>query len=171
MTNITPLCGLMTYKKKKYKEYKSGRYRPVNYQKFGQTSCIYRSSYELKFLMWCDNNPKVTDVKYEKVIIPYMSKADGRMHRYYVDCRITMREKGGPKTYLIEIKPYKQTQKPKPSKRKKKQTILYENLTYLVNRSKWDAAEQYCKHKGYRWCILTEKGIFIDGVFTESEMF
>lgn len=160
----------MGYKKKKYKQFKSGRYRPVNYPKFGEVSCIYRSSYELQFLKWCDNNPKIVDVKYEKVVIPYRCKTDNKLHRYYVDCRITMREKAGDKTYLIEIKPFKQTLKPTITKRKKKQTIIYEHLSYVKNLSKWDAAKQYCASRGFRWCILTEKGIYIDDKFFEGKM-
>ena len=156
--------------KKKYKQFKSGVYRPVNCKKFGETSCIYRSSYELQFLRWCDKHPKIIDVKYEKVIIPYVCKTDNKMHKYYVDCRITMVEATGRRTYLIEIKPFKQTLPPKPSKRKKKTTILYEQLSYLKNDSKWKAAEQYCKMKDFRWCILTEKGIYIDGKFYEGDM-
>tara|TARA_R110000765_G_scaffold7963_4_gene26076 strand:+ start:86276 stop:86533 length:258 start_codon:yes stop_codon:yes gene_type:complete len=81
-----------------------------------------------------------------------------------------MREKAGDKTYLIEIKPFKQTLKPTITKRKKKQTIIYEHLSYVKNLSKWDAAKQYCASRGFRWCILTEKGIYIDDKFFEGKM-
>lgn len=158
-------------RKKKHKEFKSGRYRPKNHEKFGEVSCIYRSSYELDFLRWCDYNDKVVEVEYEKVIIPYKCKTDGKLHRYYVDCKIKFKEKSGVKTYLIEIKPFKQTMPPKPSKRKKKETIIIENFNWSKNQSKWSAAEQYCKSKGYRWCIMTEKGIHIDGTFIKGNMF
>jgi len=156
--------------KKKYKQFKSGVYRPKNIQKFGESKCIYRSSYELQFLKWCDNHPKITDIKYEKVIIPYMCKTDGRLHRYYVDCKIKMQESTGLKDYLIEIKPFRQTLQPKPSKRKKQSTIIQENLSFLKNTSKWDSAKQYCKKMGWRWCILTEKGIYIDDRFYEGNL-
>ena len=156
--------------KKKRKQFKSGIYRPKNVEKFGESKCLYRSSYEHQFLRWCDNHPKITNVQYEKVIIPYVCKTDGKMHRYYVDCRITMQESTGLKKYLIEIKPFRQTIPPKPSKRKKKSTILEENFNFLKNTSKWDCAKQYCKKMGWRWCILTEKGIYIDDRFYEGKL-
>jgi hypothetical protein len=155
---------------RKRKEFKSGIYRPKNISKFGEPKCLYRSNYELQFLKWCDAHPKITDVKYEKVIIPYICKTDGKMHKYYVDCKITMEESKGKKDYLIEIKPFRQTIPPKPSKRKKQTTILQENFNWLKNSSKWSSAKQYCKKQGYRWCILTEKGIYIDDKFYEGKL-
>lgn len=109
-------------------------------------------------------------MQYEKIVIPYISKADGNMHRYYVDCKITMQESTGKKTYLIEIKPFRQTIPPTPSKRKKESTILQENFDYQTNTSKWNAARQYCKKMGWRWCILTEKGIYVDKKFYEGSL-
>lgn len=156
--------------KKKRKQFKSGTYRPKNSEKFGKSSCIYRSSYELQFLKWCDNHSKIKNVKYENIIIPYVCKTDGRLHKYYVDCWINMEESTGLKTYLIEIKPFRQTIPPKPSNRKKKSTILEENFNHIKNTSKWLAAKQYCKKMGWRWCILTEKGIYIDNKFYEGKM-
>lgn len=156
-------------KNSKRKQFKSGIYTPTNYQKFGQLKCIYRSSYELQFLKWCDNHPKISSVLYEKIVIPYICKTDGKMHRYYIDCKIVMNEFHGSKTYLIEIKPFRQTIPPKPSKRKKQSTILEESFNYTKNTSKWDSAKQYCKKMGWRWCILTEKGIYIDERFYPSD--
>lgn len=165
--------------KKKYKQFKSGVYRPLNYKKFGESKCIYRSSYELKFLKWCDHHPRVSRVRYEKIVIPYICPTDGKMHKYYLDFLITMQEKNGPKNYLIEVKPFRQTIPPKPSKRKKRKTIITEGLTWAKNSGadpkhnggKWGAAKKYCKSNDMRWCILTEKGIYIDDVFFEGNMF
>jgi len=157
-------------KHNKRKQFKSGKYRPINVDKFGETSCIYRSSYELQFLKWCDEHPRIKSVKYEKIIIPYQCKTDGKLHRYYLDCMITMDEGKNLKKYLIEIKPYRQTIPPQSSKRKKQSTIIQENFNYIKNQSKWEAASNYCKKMGWRWCILTEKGITIDGKFYRGGM-
>jgi hypothetical protein len=156
--------------KKKRKQFKSGIFRPENVEKFGESKCVYRSSYELQFLKWCDRHPKITKVLYEKIVIPYVCKTDNNLHRYYVDCMIHMQESTGLKKYLIEIKPFRQTIPPKPSKRKKTSTILEENLNYIKNQSKWNSAKQYCKKMGWRWCILTEKGIHIDDKFYEGNL-
>lgn len=151
--------------KKKYKEFKSGIYRPQNIKKFNNDVRLqYRSKFELNFLRWCDMNPNVENISYEKIIIPYICKTDNKLHRYYIDFKITIKGE----EYLIEIKPYNKTIPPKESKRKKRTTILYEKLEWVKNNSKWDSAKQYCKQKKYKWVILTEKGIYIDGVFNDD---
>ena len=82
------------------------------------------------------------------------------MHRYFVDNIVTIKEQNNIKTYLVEIKPSKQTKPPVPSNRKKKSTVIYENYTYAVNCAKWEAAEKYAKSKNLEFIILTEKELF-----------
>jgi len=157
--------------KTKRKQFKSGVYYPQNPIKFSESKCIYRSNYELQFLKWCDANPKIEKILYEKIVIPYKCKTDNKLHRYYVDCMISMKESTGIKKYLIEIKPFRQTIPPKHSKRKKQSTILQENFNWVKNnKGKWPAAKQFCKMKGWRWCILTERGIYIDDIFYEGNL-
>ena len=64
--------------------------------------------------------------------------------------------------YLIEIKPKKQTQPPTQHGNKKQSTVLYENMTYIKNMAKWEAARKWCKRKGYKFQILTEEHLFIE---------
>jgi len=84
-----------------------------------------------------------------------------KVQRYFVDGLVTINETNGPKTYLIEIKPSKQTQPPKSKKYQKKATTIYEQKTYVQNRAKWDAAEKWAKKKGVEFKILTEKELGI----------
>lgn len=148
-------------RKFKYHKFKQGIYKPVNSEKYtGNRKPVYRSSWELKFFRWCDSNTNVLRWSSESVIVPYVSPIDGRIHRYHVDGVVKLAGKEGPKNYLIEIKPYKQTIPPMKSNRKKKSTVLYESATYAVNRAKWDAARQYAKHKNMEFLILTEKELF-----------
>lgn len=146
------------YKKQPFKQ---GVYKPVHSEKYkGSRNPEYRSSWELKFFKWCDRNSNVLKWGSETVIVPYMSPLDNKIHRYFVDSIITIKEGNETKTYLVEIKPSKQTKRPVPSKRKKKSTVLYENATYVVNQAKWSAAQKYAKSKGIEFIILTEKEIF-----------
>jgi hypothetical protein len=158
---------------RKYHRYKQGIYRPKNHKKFGEHKCIYRSSYEYEFMRWCDDHPRITNVRYEKIVIPYLCTTDNKKkpHKYYLDVLITMQEKDGPKNYLIEIKPFKQTIPPTVTTRKKKKTILTEQYNWQKNSCKWDAARLFCKKYNLRWCILTEKGIYIDEKFYAGKMF
>ena len=117
---------------------------------------IYRSLWERKFMIFCDNNPSILQWGSEEGVIPYRSPLDGRVHRYYVDFYIKLQTKSGEiKKYLIEIKPKKQTIPPDPQK---KQTKVYKDkvLTYCKNRAKWEAAKDWCEDRRMEFLILTE---------------
>ena len=137
--------------------FKQGTYRPVNRQKYvGVKLPEYRSSWELKFFTWCDRNPNVLEWTSESTIVPYISPLDKRVHRYYVDNTLALKEGSSIKKYMVEIKPYKQTIPPDNNGRKKKSTLLYEHKTYAVNQAKWKAASEYCKDRKWEFVILTE---------------
>ena len=61
---------------------------------------------------------------------------------------------GKIKTYVIEVKPHKQT-KP-PSKKN-----LYEMKTYAVNQAKWKAAKEFCDDRRIEFKIITENELGI----------
>ncbi len=143
-------------------KFKQGVFKPRNRDKYrGKAWPIYRSGWELKFFKWCDLNENVTAWDSECVIVPYNNPLTGRINRYFVDGLITINETNGPKTYLIEIKPSKQTIPPIVKKGRKKSTILYEQQTYVKNKAKWLAAEKWAKKKGIEFKILTEKELGI----------
>lgn len=147
-------------RKKTYSKYKQGVYKPSTKKYKGRSNPVYRSSWELKFFRWCDNNPNVLEWTSESVVIPYTSPLSGRTHRYFVDNTVTIKEGDNTVRYLIEIKPKKQTKKPTKHGNKKESTILYENMTYIKNQAKWAAAEAWCKKRGYRFQIITEDQLF-----------
>lgn len=145
-------------------KYLQGRYIVRNPQKYlgDYNNVIYRSSWELKFLSWCDNNKNVVAFCSEEVIVPYKSPVDGKYHRYFVDMLAKIKNQNDEiKTYLIEVKPYKQTQQPKQRKRVTKQYIT-EVATWGVNQAKWKAANEYCLDRGWEFKILTEKELGIN---------
>lgn len=147
--------------KKKYSKYKQGIYKPSSGGKYkGGSNPVYRSSWELKFFRWCDDNPNVVEWSSESVAIPYTSPLDGRTHRYFVDNVVKIKEGESIVKYVIEIKPKKQTVKPKTHGNKKKSTVLYENMEYVRNIAKWEAAKNWCNKRGYKFQILTEDHLF-----------
>ena len=107
------------------KKYRQGIFTPKNSKKFIGVKAIYRSGLELKFFRFCDDNKNVIKWSSENVVVPYVSPLDGRVHRYFVDNFISIKEGTNIKNYLVEIKPYRQT-KPPTTKYKKKQHIVYE---------------------------------------------
>ena len=139
-------------------KYLQGTFKPKHPEKYeGNINNIFcRSSWEFKFLNWCDTNPNVIGYSSEETIIPYISPLDGRRHRYFVDAKITVAdENNNKKTYLVEIKPHAQTIQPNDSKRKTKKFIT-EVSTWYVNSAKWVAAREYCMARGWTFMLVTE---------------
>lgn len=140
------------------REYLQGKYKPSNPEKYRGDVCniIYRSSWERKFLYYCDMNKNIIEYSSEEVVIPYRSPVDNRYHRYFVDFYIKYKDNNGKiKKALIEIKPYKQTVEPQPKKRKTK-GYIYEVVEYAKNQAKWEAAKEWCLDHGYEFKVLTE---------------
>jgi hypothetical protein len=143
---------------KKNQNFVQGIYKPKYPQKYIGSTPVYRSTMELKAFRYLDNNPNVLNWSSESVVVPYISPADGKMHRYFVDLVAKLKSKDGTiKKLLIEVKPEKQTKPPTESPNKKQKTILYEKYTFAVNSAKWKAAQEWCKSKGYTFLILNEK--------------
>ena len=93
-----------------------GRYSPVNKEKYqgNPTNVIYRSLWERKFMKWCDLSESVIKWGSEETVVPYVSPLDNKIHRYFIDFYVQLRDKDGIlKSYLVEVKPKKYT---KPQK-------------------------------------------------------
>jgi hypothetical protein len=147
---------------KKYKQFQQGIYKPMNPAKYvGVSSPKYRSSYELKFFRWCDNNPNVIRWGSESISIPYISPVDNRLHHYYPDNIVQIKEGERVTNYIVEIKPSKQVAPPQVSNRKSQQRVIFEQVQFAVNTAKWKAAEQWCSKAGFKFLILTESELKI----------
>ena len=146
----------------KKKQFYSGKYRVLHREKYdGDTAAVvYRSLWERQVFKWCDENPGVARWSSEETIVPYRCRSDGKSHRYFVDLKVTFKT---GETYLIEIKPKKQTQEPKVRTRKTK-TYITEVLTYAKNLSKWEAAREYCADRGWIFEVWTEDTIKALGI-------
>lgn len=121
---------------------------------------VYRSSWELQYCEFLDNNPNVIQWSSEEIAIPYRKPTDGRVHRYYPDfwVRFTNRD-GKVVEELIEIKPLKQVNEPTTQGKRKKQQI-YEQVQHAVNRAKWEAAGIFCNKYNMKFKIITERDMF-----------
>ena len=138
------------------------RYKPNNPKKYNgdYRNIICRSNWERKFCSWCDLNENILEWGSEEFWIPYRAP-DGRVRRYFPDFIMKVKEQTGEiKTYVIEVKPRKQTLKPKPRKKVTK-SYLYECKTYEVNKAKWKAAREWCADRKVEFKIVTEKELGI----------
>jgi len=108
-------------------------------------------------MKWCDHNQAVISWQSEEFSIPYRHPIDGKVHRYFPDFLVKIKTSHNiVETWVIEIKPMYQVKEPKPQNRKTKK-YLTEVKTYAINRYKWDYAIEWCKDRGYKFIILTEK--------------
>ncbi len=81
---------------------------------------------------------------------------DQKMHRYFPDFIVKVREKTGlVMTYILEVKPEKQTKV--PIQKRKTQKYLQEAATYAINQEKWRAADIFCQEHGWKFRVVTEK--------------
>jgi hypothetical protein len=141
----------------------SGKYKPSYPKKYkgDPTNIIYRSLWERKFMVYCDLNENILEWGSEEIALPYRSPIDNRVHRYFPDFYIKVKESTGQiKKYIIEIKPKKQTIEPKVQKKKTK-SYIYEVYEYAKNQAKWKAAEEFCKDRMWEFKVLTEEDLNI----------
>ena len=135
-----------------------GKYTPINPRKYtgNPSNIIYRSLWERKFMVYCDTNNKILEWGSEEIIIPYLSPWDGRVHRYFPDFYIKVKQSNGTlKKFIIEVKPKKQTKPPKPVTRKTKR-FINEVKTWSINEAKWKYATEWCNNNDMEFKILTE---------------
>jgi hypothetical protein len=135
------------------------RYKPSHPKKYkgNPNNIICRSSWERKFCTWCDLNENILEWGSEEFSIKYFDPVKNKVRRYYPDFIIKVAEKTGKiKTYVIEIKPKKQTMPPNPNPKKKTKSWLNEIYTWETNNAKWKAADEFCKDHLLEFKIITE---------------
>lgn len=161
-------------------KFKQSQFIPQNIEKVvGDPRILCRSSWELKLADWCDRNPQIIKWGSEVVPISYRDPSAVNideaqkhnldvtnpslwpLHNYYPDFYIEMVDDTGTnKKFLIEVKPYHQTQKPAPinENAKLKDIRAFNNAakTYLQNNAKWNAAREWCKLHDIEFVIFTE---------------
>ena len=135
-----------------------GKYQPSYPKKYkgDPTNIVYRSLWERKFMNYCDINENVLEWGSEELALPYRSPLDNRIHRYFPDLYIKVRESNGQiKKYIIEVKPKKQTIEPKVQK-KKTRGYIYEVREWARNQAKWKVAQEFCEDRQWKFKIITE---------------
>ena len=137
------------------KRYSTGRYTPKNPSKYvGTHDPIWRSSWEMAFMQFLDNHPKVSQWASESIKIPYRNPFTGKGTVYVPDFFILYEDKNGKKhAEVIEIKPAGQTH----INEAKSKTAKFQ---LALNYAKWNAAEAYCKRNGLKFRVVTERDLF-----------
>jgi hypothetical protein len=135
--------------------FSKGVFRPKNPGKYiGVGQITYRSSWELKFMQFCDNSKNVIQWASESIKIPYTHPFTRKQTIYVPDFLVLYLNKYGKQVAeLVEIKP-------------KKQTVIEGRMSQdaravvAVNHAKWNSAVIWCKRMGIRFRIITEAELF-----------
>ena len=146
---------------RKQTKWDQGVFTPANRDRYrGRTPIIYRSSWEKKFMMYCDRNSNIVQWGSESQVVHYRDPTrPGGLHRYVVDFNMTARDKDGKLHKIwVEIKPASQTVQPVRG-RKSERTFITESLVYAKNQAKWAAAREVASQRGARFVVLTEESL------------
>lgn len=147
------------------KNYKQGKFKPKNPQKYdgNPTEIYFRSSYELKFMQYCDLTENIISYQSEEFWIPYRSPLDDKVHRYFPDFFVKYKDKDGKnRTIVVEIKPAKDLKEPNHNPPKRTSSWVYSVKTWAVDQAKWKAAREWCADHNYEFKIMTEKDLGIE---------
>jgi hypothetical protein len=133
-----------------------GRFIAKNPSKYvgNHNNIVFRSSWELAFFKWLDQNPAILRWGSEELSIPYLNPLDGRVHRYFPDIVVLYKHKDGSlRKEIVEVKPYKETvETPKMTPR--------DAQALIVNRAKWKAAADFAQQQGATFRVVTERTMF-----------
>ena len=132
-----------------------GAFNPQYPQKYtGDYPIIYRSSWELEFMNYCDLHPGVMEWASEPQKIPYQNPLNGKQTVYVPDFLVTyMKAGGGTSTKLIEIKPLHEASEAHA-------TNKMDVALRIKNESKWGAAAQWAARRGIDFIVLTEAELY-----------
>ena len=123
-----------------------------------------RSSYENRMFTWLDNNKNVLSWGSEVIQCQYINMNDKKIHRYWVDIYMEMKNSDGiTRKYIIEIKPKKKLTPPKLPKNKTRKAMAnydYAMAEFIQNKSKWDSAKLWGQKHGMIFDIVTEEQLF-----------
>jgi hypothetical protein len=143
--------------------FKQGYYKEQNDKYVGPKPIIYRSSWEYKFMVYCDKTDDVIEWSSEPVKIKYYNPLDKKFHYYYPDFYMKVKLKDGLiKKYIVEIKPSAQLKKPKQPKRITERAVANYNYAvqqFIKNKYKAEAAKKVSASIGMEYIILTEKSL------------
>lgn len=112
---------------------------------------------EYRFMSRLDMSPSIIEWSSEEMFIRYYDPTQKKWRRYFPDFVYKSKKGNVIKTFMIEIKPESQTKPPKKTSNKKR--LLEEQMTFVVNQSKWAFAEKYCQERGIEFLVITEKDI------------
>ena len=137
--------------------FSKGKFTPKNPKKYiGNRLPIWRSSWELRVMMFLDENKHILHWASEAIAIPYRNPLTGKMANYIPDFFVVYQNKSHQqRAEIIEVKPKSQTSLTEAKSR-------HDKLHAIVNQAKFAAATAYCKYHGYVFRVISQDSIFLN---------
>lgn len=134
-----------------------GTYTPKNPEKYiGKHAPRYRSGWELRVMMFLDENKHITHWASEAISIQYRNPLTGKLSMYVPDFFVVYENKFHQlKAEIVEVKPKSQTSLKEAKSRQ-------DQAHAIVNQAKFAAAMAYCKQHGYVFRVVSEDSIFVN---------
>jgi hypothetical protein len=138
-----------------------GQYVIKNPKKYmgNANNVIYRSSWELLVFRFLDTKPSVLSWCSEGIQIPYYNPFTKRQTVYIPDLLIVFEVKGKRWAEMVEIKPLKEVPGVMAEDAKMKKLSTKDKAAQVLNAAKWQAAMAFCKKRGIRFRIMTERDL------------
>jgi hypothetical protein len=133
-----------------------GLFKPTNPEKYlGDIGKIrFMSSWELRFMNFCDTNPNVIKWGSEEFKIMYFNPIKNKVCNYIPDFIIKYKDRNGMIiTEVIEIKPRSHFVASKKS-------TTYDKVQMIINHAKWTAAKAFCDQHNINFKVLSENELF-----------
>lgn len=136
-----------------------GKFQPKFPEKYvGGRMPTYRSSWEFTFMKFCDESPSVSQWASEAIKIPYRNPLTGKFTIYVPDFFVVYTDVNSKQhVELIEVKPSNQAKLENVGRSRTNQ------LHYVINQAKWEAARAWCKQKGITFRIISETDMYHQG--------
>lgn len=159
---------------------RQGYYKVQHLEKYvgDPTLIIYRSSWELTFLRWCDFSPSIIKFSSEPIRIPYYDRTskleeckkyglnpndpkNWEVKNYNVDFWLQIqKDENVTEKWFVEIKPSEKLKKPVPppenSPLKIQRKFVNEAREFLLNEAKFAAMNAYANKVNAKFYIFTE---------------
>lgn len=134
-----------------------GIYVPKNPEKYiGKGKPKYRSGWEMRVMMFLDENKHIMKWASESIAIPYINPLTGKRSNYIPDFFIMYEDKyHRTHAEIVEVKPKSQTSLQEAKTRQDKAAAI-------VNQAKFAAAMAYCKQNGFVFRVISEDSIFMN---------
>ena len=112
------------------------KYVPLNQKKYvGNPDSIHcRSLWERSVCKFCDVNENIVKWSFEEIMVPYHNPVDNKIRNYIPDFLVQIKNNNKIESWMIEVKPKKQTMLKENASKKEKLTWSQRSRRLIESR-------------------------------------